>query len=104
MEYEMERQIDLLESGEAVVQETRRYDEGTGCTEGMRGKEDANDYRYFRDPDLVAIRVSAEKLAELKARMPEDPQTRLDRFVKDFGLPEDDAQLLHRAPENRRLL
>ena len=94
MEYEMERQIDLLESGEEVVQETRRYDEGTGCTEGMRGKEDANDYRYFRDPDLVAIRVSQEKLAELKARMPEDPQTRFNRFVKDFGLPEADAQLL----------
>ena len=94
MEYETERQIDLLESGEQVVQETRRFDEGTGCTEGMRGKEDANDYRYFRDPDLVAIRVSPEKLAELKARMPEDPQTRLDRFLKDYGLPEDDAKLL----------
>ncbi|MGC7323323.1 Asp-tRNA(Asn)/Glu-tRNA(Gln) amidotransferase GatCAB subunit B, partial [Mycobacteroides abscessus subsp. massiliense] len=70
MEYEMNRQIDLLESGEEVVQETRRYDEGTGCTEGMRGKEDANDYRYFRDPDLVAIHVTDEMVSALQAKMP----------------------------------
>ena len=94
MEYEIDRQIDLLESGEAVVQETRRYDEGTGCTEGMRGKEDADDYRYFRDPDLVAIHVGSDKLEELKARMPEDPQERLKRFETDYGLPETDAKLL----------
>lgn len=100
MEYEMNRQIDLLESGEEVVQETRRYDEGTGCTEGMRGKEDANDYRYFRDPDLVAIHVTDEMVAALKAKMPEDPQERLARFEKDYGLPETDAQLLI---EHRRI-
>ena len=100
MQYEIDRQTDLLESGEKVVQETRRYNEGTGCTEGMRGKEDADDYRYFRDPDLVAIRVSDEMLASLKAKMPEDPQKRLERFVKDFGLPEDDARLLM---EHRRI-
>ena len=100
MQYEIDRQADLLESGEEVVQETRRYDEGTGCTEGMRGKEDADDYRYFRDPDLVAICVSDEMLASLKAKMPEDPQKRIERFVKDFGLPEDDARLLM---EHRRI-
>ena len=100
MEYEVERQIDLLESGEKVVQETRRYDESTGCTEGMRGKEDANDYRYFRDPDLVAIRVPQETLEALKARMPEDPQTRFARFENGYGLPEADARLL---TEHRRI-
>jgi aspartyl-tRNA(Asn)/glutamyl-tRNA(Gln) amidotransferase subunit B len=100
MKYEMERQIDLLESGEAVVQETRRFDEQTGCTEGMRGKEDANDYRYFREPDLVAIRVSPEQLAALKARMPEDPQARLARFESEYGLSADDARLLI---EHRRI-
>lgn len=100
MEYEMNRQIDLLESGEEVVQETRRYDEGTGCTEGMRGKEDANDYRYFRDPDLVAIHVTDEMVSALQAKMPEDPQKRLARFVKDYSLPEADAQLLI---EHRRI-
>ena len=100
MEYETERQIDLLESGQPVVQETRRYDEGTGCTEGMRGKEDANDYRYFREPDLVPIRVSPEQLEKLKARMPEDPQARLARFTSDYGLSADDARLLI---EHRRI-
>jgi aspartyl-tRNA(Asn)/glutamyl-tRNA(Gln) amidotransferase subunit B len=100
MEYEMERQIDLLESGGEVVQETRRYDESTGCTEEMRGKEDANDYRYFREPDLVAIRVTPEMLEEIKARMPEDLQVRYNRFVKDYGLPEADAKLIL---EHRRI-
>ena len=94
MEYEMNRQIDLLESGEKVVQETRRYDESTGCTEGMRGKEDADDYRYFRDPDLVPIHVSKEMLASIQARMPEDPQKRLERFEREYSLTEADAALL----------
>jgi aspartyl-tRNA(Asn)/glutamyl-tRNA(Gln) amidotransferase subunit B len=100
MEYERDRQIDLLESGESVLQETRRYNEGTGCTEGMRGKEDAHDYRYFRDPDLVTIRVSSDTVAKLKAKMPEDPQTRLKRFESEYGLPEDDARMLI---EHRRI-
>ncbi|MCI1955804.1 MAG: Asp-tRNA(Asn)/Glu-tRNA(Gln) amidotransferase subunit GatB [Oscillospiraceae bacterium] len=94
IQYEMDRQIDLLESGEDVVQETRRYNEETGCTEGMRGKEDANDYRYFRDPDLVAIRVTDDMVAALKAKMPEGPQKRLARFQTEYGLPEADARLL----------
>ncbi len=94
IQYEMDRQIDLLESGEDVVQETRRYNEENGCTEGMRGKEDANDYRYFRDPDLVAIRVTDDMVAALKAKMPEDPQKRLARFQTEYGLPEADARLL----------
>ena len=92
MEYEMNRQIDLLESGEAVVQETRRYDEETGCTEGMRGKEDANDYRYFREPDLVTIHVTGKMLDAVKARMPEDLRHRIGRFTEEFGLSETEAK------------
>jgi aspartyl-tRNA(Asn)/glutamyl-tRNA(Gln) amidotransferase subunit B len=100
LQYEMDRQIDLLESGEPVVQETRRYDEKTGCTEGMRGKENAHDYRYFREPDLVTIRVTEEMLAAVRAKMPEDPQKRLARFTAGYGLPEAEARLLI---EHRRI-
>jgi aspartyl-tRNA(Asn)/glutamyl-tRNA(Gln) amidotransferase subunit B len=100
MQYEIDRQIDLIESGEKVVQETRRYNEGTGCTEGMRGKEDADDYRYFREPDLVAVRVTDDMVKKTKAKMPEDPQKRLHRFVNDYGLTEGDAQMLI---EHRRI-
>lgn len=94
MKFERDRQIDLLESGEPVVQETRRYNEDTGETEGMRGKEDANDYRYFRDPDLVTIHVTDGMVNAIRAKMPEDPQERLSRFVRDYSLPEAEARLL----------
>jgi aspartyl-tRNA(Asn)/glutamyl-tRNA(Gln) amidotransferase subunit B len=94
MEYEVSRQIDLLESGETVVQETRRYNEAAGCTESMRGKEDAHDYRYFREPDLVAIHVSDEQIAALHKKLPEPPHEKLNRYQREFGLPEADAQLL----------
>ncbi|HEX2985712.1 MAG TPA: Asp-tRNA(Asn)/Glu-tRNA(Gln) amidotransferase subunit GatB [Caproiciproducens sp.] len=94
MDYEINRQIDLLQSGEEVVQETRRYDEESGCTEGMRGKEDANDYRYFREPDLVTICVSPEQVEKLNAQLPELPQEKLKRYTGEFGLPETDAQQL----------
>jgi aspartyl-tRNA(Asn)/glutamyl-tRNA(Gln) amidotransferase subunit B len=97
MDYELNRQIDLLESGEKIVQETRRYNEETECTEGMRGKEDANDYRYFREPDLVTIRVSAEEVAALKAELPELPGARMKRYTGELGLPEADAQQLARS-------
>ncbi|QAT50607.1 Asp-tRNA(Asn)/Glu-tRNA(Gln) amidotransferase subunit GatB [Caproiciproducens sp. NJN-50] len=100
IEYEYDRQVDLLMSGEEVVQETRRYDEESGCTEGMRGKEDADDYRYFREPDLVTIRITDEMRETLRAKMPEDPQKRLTRFGSDYGLPEADARLLI---EHRRI-
>ena len=100
LKYETERQIDILESGEKVVQETRRYNETTGCTEGMRGKEDADDYRYFREPDLVTISVPEETVNKIKAKMPEPYQQRLDRFINEYGLPEKDAQML---VERRRI-
>jgi len=91
MDYEINRQIDLLESGEEVIQETRRYNEEDDCTESMRGKEDANDYRYFREPDLVTINVSEEEIARLKARVPELPREKMQRYISELGLPEADA-------------
>ena len=94
MEYEFNRQVDVIESGESVVQETLRYDDVSNTTSSMRGKEDANDYRYFRDPDIVTINVSREKVAELKAELPELPFEKQKRYVEEFGLPESDAQLL----------
>ncbi|MGN0470013.1 MAG: Asp-tRNA(Asn)/Glu-tRNA(Gln) amidotransferase subunit GatB [Acutalibacteraceae bacterium] len=94
MEYEFNRQVDLIESGEKVVQETLRYDDATNTTSSMRGKEDANDYRYFRDPDLVTINVPREKIEEIKSQLPELPTQKLKRYVEQLGLPEADAQLL----------
>lgn len=94
MEYEYERQVDLIESGGAVVQETLRYDDATGTTSSMRSKEDAHDYRYFRDPDLVTINVSRDEVEELKAELPELPADKLRRYVDELEIPEKDAQLL----------
>ncbi len=94
MEYEYDRQCDLLESGAKVVQETLRYDDATGTTSSMRSKEDAHDYRYFRDPDLVTINVSGEEVEEIKKSLPELPAEKCRRYVEELGLPEKDAQLL----------
>ena len=88
MEYEFGRQVDLIESGEKVIQETLRYDDVTNTTSGMRGKEDANDYRYFRDPDLVTINVPRERVEEIKASLPELPFAKQKRYVEELGLPE----------------
>ncbi len=94
MEYESERQIDLIESGGKVTQETLRYDSVSNTTSSMRGKEDANDYRYFRDPDLVTINVTDEEVAELEATIPELPDEKRERYVDELGIPETDALLL----------
>lgn len=94
MEYEYDRQVDLLESGEKVVQETLRYDDATGTTSSMRSKEDAHDYRYFRDPDLVTIRVSGDEVEEIKASLPELPADKCKRYAEELGVTEKDAQLL----------
>ncbi len=94
MAYEFERQVDLIESGEKVIQETRRFDDATGETESMRGKEDAQDYRYFRDPDLVTIITEQQDIDRLRSLLPELPDAKLDRYVNTFGLPEADAALL----------
>lgn len=92
MEYEFARQVDLIESGGKVEQETLRYDDVTNTTSSMRGKEDANDYRYFRDPDLVTISVTDEEIDELRAKIPELPSVKQEKYVNEFGLSEKDAQ------------
>ena len=94
MEYEYDRQVDLLESGGKVVQETLRFDDATGTTSSMRSKEDAHDYRYFRDPDLVTINVPRYEVEQLRAEMPELPDEKLERYTDDYGIPEKDAALL----------
>lgn len=94
IEYEQERQIDIIESGGSVQQETLRYDDATNTTSSMRGKEDANDYRYFRDPDLVTINVTVQEVEELEKTIPELPDEKLERYVEKLGIPEPDAQLL----------
>ncbi|MEM1484739.1 Asp-tRNA(Asn)/Glu-tRNA(Gln) amidotransferase subunit GatB [Oscillospiraceae bacterium PP1C4] len=92
--YEFDRQVDLVESGEKVIQETRRFDDATGETEGMRGKEDAQDYRYFRDPDLVTITTEQEQIEHLRSLLPELPDAKLERYTSTFELPPVDAALL----------
>lgn len=96
MRYEIERQTDILDSGEKVVQDTLRYLVDEDRTEPMRSKEDAHDYRYFREPDLVTIAVSPELVEELREALPELPDDRKKRYMDDMGLPAADAALLSR--------
>ena len=91
MEYEFERQVDLIENGGSVVQETLRYDDATNTTSSMRSKEDAHDYRYFRDPDLVTIHVPKDVVEEIKAAMPELPADKCRRYIDELAIPEKDA-------------
>jgi aspartyl-tRNA(Asn)/glutamyl-tRNA(Gln) amidotransferase subunit B len=91
IEYEIERQIRALENGEAIVQETRLYDAAHHRTRSMRGKEDADDYRYFPDPDLPPLTVSAADIAAIRATLPELPAARQARYQQQLGLPEADA-------------
>lgn len=94
LEYEVRRQRDLLLDGEAIVQETLLWDPDKNCSESMRGKEDAHDYRYFPCPDLVPVEISKEWIEEIRATLPELPDQRRDRFIDEYGLPEYDAVLL----------
>ena len=94
MAYEYDRQIDLLESGGKVTQETLRWNPDEGTTTPMRGKEDAHDYRYFREPDLVTIYTTDEEIEAIRKELPELPDARIARYENDFGLPAADAQLL----------
>ena len=94
IENERERQIDLLESGQEVVQETRRWDDTKEYSYAMRSKEDAQDYRYFPDPDLVPINISDEWLERLKSEQPEFRDAKKERYIEEYGLPEYDANLL----------
>ena len=94
LDYEISRQVGLLESGGRVVQETRLYDPDTGVTRTMRSKEDAHDYRYFPEPDLVPLRISEKWREEIRATMPELPHVKRGRFIDVYGLKEYDAQVL----------
>ncbi len=94
IEYEVERQIDVVEDGGQVVQETRLFDADSGTTRSMRGKEEAHDYRYFPDPDLLPLKVSAAWVESVGNSLPELPQAKLKRYREDFGLPVYDAGVL----------
>jgi aspartyl-tRNA(Asn)/glutamyl-tRNA(Gln) amidotransferase subunit B len=94
LEYEIERQIDVVEHGGRVVQETRLFDSAQGRTYSMRSKEEAHDYRYFPEPDLPPLLVRADRRERIAATLPELPDARQSRFVASYGLPEYDAALL----------
>jgi aspartyl-tRNA(Asn)/glutamyl-tRNA(Gln) amidotransferase subunit B len=94
LEYEIKRQRALLAAGREIVQETRLWDTATNQTVSMRGKEEAHDYRYFPDPDLVPVRISDEWIDRLTKNLPELPAARLKRFQADYDLPEYDAEVL----------
>ena len=94
IEYEVERQIDVLEDGGKIEQETLRWDDVSGKTFPMRDKEDAQDYRYFPDPDLVAIKLSEEYIENIKKSLPELPESRKERYLKEYELSEKDAKLI----------
>ena len=94
IEGETERQIDLIESGEKVIQETRRWDDNKGEAYAMRSKEDAQDYRYFPDPDLVPISLTEEYLEEIRKRQPEFREAKMLRYKEEFDLPEYDIDII----------
>jgi len=94
IDFEAQRQIELLEDGGTVVQETRLYDPERNETRSMRSKEDAMDYRYFPDPDLLPLSIEREWIAAIAGEMPELPGAMRERFVRDYGLPEYDAAVL----------
>jgi aspartyl-tRNA(Asn)/glutamyl-tRNA(Gln) amidotransferase subunit B len=92
--YEADRQIELLEEGKRVVQETRRWDDNKDRTSAMRSKENAQDYRYFPEPDLAPIEISEEWLTEVRASLPEMAREKKARYVAEFGLPAYDADII----------
>ncbi len=94
LEFEIRRQKALLENGKAVVQETRLWDANRNVTLSMRGKEEAHDYRYFPDPDLAPIVVGDEWVRAVRAKLPELPDVKRERFLRDYALPAYDAQVL----------
>ncbi len=94
IEYESARHIEVIEDGGQIIQETRRYDDVKNKTYSMRDKEEAHDYRYFPDPDLVPIYLTDEEIGAIKEALPELPSVKKERFVSQFGLPQYDANLL----------
>lgn len=94
IEYEVQRQIDAIESGTPILQETRLYDSTKNKTYSMRSKEEANDYRYFPDPDLLPLQVSDEWISAIKSKLPELPLDKVKRFQSEYSLPIYDAEVL----------
>ncbi len=94
IDYEAERQIEVLEEGGKIDQETLRWDDVSGKTFPMRDKEDAQDYRYFPDPDLVTIRISEEMKENIRKSLPEMPESRKKRYIEEYNLPEYDSNIL----------
>ena len=97
--YEIERQIDLIEDGGKVTQETRLYDADKNETRSMRSKEEANDYRYFPDPDLLPVAVTEDDIERIKASLPELPEQKRQRYIDNFGLSDYNAELLTASRE-----
>lgn len=94
IQYEIQRQLEILEGGGEVVQETRLFDAGKGITRSMRNKEDAHDYRYFPDPDLPPLVLTQEQVDRIHATLPELPDAKKERFIRDFSLSSYDASVL----------
>jgi aspartyl-tRNA(Asn)/glutamyl-tRNA(Gln) amidotransferase subunit B len=94
LEYEIKRQSAVLDQGGQIIQETRLWDSTKGATCGMRGKEEAHDYRYFPDPDLVPVVVDKDWIERVRLELPELPDAKRARFVKDYNLPEYDAGVI----------
>ena len=99
MEYEIKRQTKVLSEGGKIVQETRLWDPEKGETAPMRSKEEAHDYRYFPDPDLVPLRITTEMVEEARKALPELPEAIYKRFMEEYGLPEYDADVLTSAKD-----
>ena len=94
IEYEIARQSELIEDGGTVVQETRLFDPNKGVTRSMRSKEEAHDYRYFPDPDLVPVVISDDWISKVRAELPELPEAKFSRFLSEYSLPEYDADVI----------
>lgn len=94
LDYEAKRQIELLERGERIIKETRGWDTASGRTISQRSKEEAHDYRYFPEPDLPPLVISDGCIKEIAAELPELPQTKIERFIRDYGLAADEARIL----------
>ena len=99
VEYEVARQIETLESGGSIAQETRQYDSVAGETRAMRGKEEANDYRYFPDPDLLPVELRPEYIDRVRDDIPELPAAKMRRFISQYGLGRNDARRLTLGPD-----